>query len=77
MVTCKARITRLKKNGGTAEQIKEAENERDKCMIQKDVLRCKVALQDELEPEHKLGVEEYLEQMRADLARLGVVEVEL
>jgi len=77
IVKCRARLRRLDRTGGTADQINEAKDELDKCTIQKDVLRCKVALQDTLEPDHQLGVEEYLEQLRADLTRIGGVEPQL
>jgi len=77
IVKCKARSNRLERTGGTAEQIKEAKNELDKCIIQKDVLRCKVALQDKLEPDHQLGLEAYLEELQAELTRTGGVEPQL
>jgi hypothetical protein len=77
IVECRARLRRLDRTNGTAAQINEAKEELDKRTIQKDVMRCKVALQDKLEPEHQLGVEEYLKQLRADLTRIGGVEPQL
>jgi hypothetical protein len=77
IVKCKGRLSRLDRTSGTAEQINEAKDELEKCTIQKDVMRCKVALDDKLEPDHQRGVEEYLEQLRADLTRIGGVELQL
>lgn len=77
IVKCKARLRRLERTSGTAEQINEAKVEIDKYNIQKDVLRCKVALQEELEPDHRLGLEGYLEQLQAELACIGGVEPQL
>ena len=74
LAVCKDRLIQLGSDGDP-KRIEQAQGEKKRLEFQREIEYCKVALKDDLSPEHRLGVQEYLEELRADLKKAGGVEL--
>jgi len=62
---CKNTLARRKKNGGTPEQIKQAEKDLSNAEVEKDIEACNVAIKyEDISAEHKLSLTEYLAHLQ-------------